>query len=53
MFVVTAWPIMSIAPENDIKSWIFRASLLLGAVVIGTKAAQVMDYFKLIKFEKR
>jgi len=53
MFVVTAWPIMSIAPERDIKGWIFRTSLLLGAVVIGTKAAKVMDYFTLITFEKR
>jgi len=53
MFIVTAWPIMSIAPERDIKGWIFRASLLLGAVVIGTKAAQVMDYFRVTRFEKR
>jgi len=44
MFVIFAGPVMSNGSESDIKSFPFRASLILGAVSIGMNAAKGMGY---------
>jgi len=53
MFFITIGPIMTEAPAQDIRSWTFRANIVIGAMFIGTKAVQVADYFNIESDENR
>jgi len=53
MFLFTVGPVLSEAPCEDIRSLTFRASIILGALVIGAKLSQSKHYFRLESLEMR
>jgi len=52
MFLITVGPIMGRAPAEDIRSPLFRFSVFIGAIVIGSKIEQALNYASLKREEQ-
>ncbi|GAB5353032.1 hypothetical protein AAMO2058_000003600 [Amorphochlora amoebiformis] len=53
MLAINVGPVMSQAGVERIRSATFRMSLLVGAMVIGSKLSQVSSFFRLEEMERR